>query len=44
MTAAVPLNNPGAITSLFSAPKGWQRGGTSRDTRVEVMALPPKPA
>jgi hypothetical protein len=32
------------MTSLLSAPKGWQSGGTSLATMADVMALPPKPA
>jgi len=42
--AAVPLNIPGAITSLLSAPSGWHKGGTSLAMMVDVRALPPSPA
>jgi hypothetical protein len=44
IAAPVPLRRPGAITSLFSPPKGWQSGGTSFETMAEVIALPPRPA
>ena len=32
------------MTSLFSAPSGWQSGGTSFETIADVIALPPRPA
>ena len=44
MAAAEPLSRPGAMTSLFSAPSGWQEGGTSLETMAEVIARPPSPA
>ena len=31
------------MTSLLSAPSGWQSGGTSFETRADVNALPPNP-
>ena len=39
-----PESIPGAMTSLFSAPSGWQSGCTSVATTIDVNALPPSPA
>jgi len=37
-----PASNPGATTSLLLGPRGWQRGGTSSATTLDVNARPPK--
>jgi hypothetical protein len=44
IVAIVPLSKPGAMTSLLSAPNGWQSGGTSLETIADVSALPPMPS
>src|SRR6266496_1512015 len=44
LEAMVPVSSPGASTSLLLGPSGWQVGGTSAATIVEVRARPPKPS
>ncbi|MBP1628865.1 MAG: hypothetical protein H6Q00_3340 [Holophagaceae bacterium] len=44
LAAEVPVSIPGAKTSLLFGPRGWQDGGTSWATTVEVRARPPNPA
>ncbi len=44
LEAEVPERRPGAKTSLLLGPRGWQAGGTSLATMVEVRARPPRPA
>ena len=39
-----PESSPVATTSLFFGPSGWQRGGTSLATMLDVRPLPPKDA
>ncbi len=42
--AVVPVTMPGAKTTLFDGPSGWQVGSTSSATRAEVRPRPPRQA
>ncbi len=42
--AVVAQSVPGAKTSLFSGPRGWQVGGTSLQMTAVVRARPASPA
>ena len=44
LAAGVPVRRPGAKQRMFWGPRGWQVGGTSAATMVEVRPRPPRPA